>query len=61
MVTAMVLKTKARPKKYKKARYAIGNISMKDLYNKTKEFEKIVKVTYVESIPKHEPLQVIFI
>ena len=30
-VTAMALKTKAWPKKYKKARYAIRNVSMKDL------------------------------
>ena len=28
---------------------------MKDLSNKIKEFEKIVKVTYVKRIPKHEP------
>ena len=45
----------SRVKKYKKARYAIGNVSMKELYNKIKDFEKIVKVTYVKSIPKHEP------
>ena len=41
LVTALDLKTKERPKKYKKARYAIGNFSMKDLSNKTKEFEKL--------------------
>ena len=34
LVTALDLKTKERSKKYKKARYAIGNISMKDLSNK---------------------------
>ena len=28
---------------------------MKDLSNKIKEFEKIVKVPYVKRIPKHEP------
>ena len=28
---------------------------MKDLSNKIKEFEKIVKVPYLKSIPKHEP------
>ena len=55
MVTALALKTKARSKKYKKARYAIGNFSMKDLSNIIKEFEKIVKVPYVKMIPKHEP------
>ena len=34
LVTALDLKTKARSTKYKKARYAIGNVSMKDLSNK---------------------------
>ena len=55
LVSALALKTKARSKKYKKARYAIGNVSMKDLSNIIKEFEKIVKVPYVKRIPKHEP------
>ena len=55
LVTALALKTKARPKKYKKARYAIRNVSMKDLSKKIKEFEKIVKVPYVKNMPKHEP------
>ena len=49
------LKTKARSEKYKKARYAIGNVSMKNLSNKIKEFETIAKVPYVKRIPKHEP------
>ena len=43
LVTALALKTKARVKKYKKARYAIGNVSMKDLYNIIKEFEKLLR------------------
>ena len=47
--------TKARSKKYKKARYAIRNISMKDLSNKIKEFENIVEVPYLKRTPKHEP------
>ena len=55
MVTALAPKTKVRSKKYKKARYAIGNFSMKDLSNIIKEFKKIVKVPYVKSISKHEP------
>ena len=41
--------------KYKKARYAIGNVSMKDLSNKIKVFETIVKLPYFKRIPKHEP------
>ena len=55
LVTALALKTKVRSQKYKKARYAIGFVSMKDLSNIIKEFEKIVKVPYVKWIPKHEP------
>ena len=55
LVTSLALKTKARPIKYKNARYAIGNVSMKDLSNKTKEFEKIVKVPYLKRTPKYEP------
>ena len=43
LVTALALKTKSRSKKYKKARYAIGNVSMKDLSNKIKEFEKTLR------------------
>ena len=47
LVTALDLKTKARSKKYKKERYAIGNVSMKDLSNKIKEFEKLSRyLTY---------------
>ena len=41
LVTALALKTKSRSKKYKKARYDIGNFSMKDLYKKIQEFEKL--------------------
>ena len=41
LVTALAIKTIARSKKYKMARYAIGNVSMKDLSNIIKEFEKL--------------------
>ena len=40
LVTALALKTKSRSKNTKRARYAIGNVSMKDLSNNFKEFEK---------------------
>ena len=43
LVTALALNNKASPTKYKKARYAIGNVSMKDLSNKIKEFEKLLR------------------
>ena len=55
MVTALAFKTKVNSSKYKKARYAIGNFSKKDLSKIIKEFEKIGKVPYVKKIPKHEP------
>ena len=55
LVTALALKTRTRSTKYKKARYAIVNVSMKDLYNKIKECEKFVKVPHLEKTPKHEP------
>ena len=61
MVTALALKTKARPKKYKKARYAIVNVSMKDLPNKIEEFEKLSRYLMRKGFPNMNPLQVIFI
>ena len=41
LITSLVLKANTRPKKYKKARYAIGNVSKKDLSKIIKEFEKL--------------------
>ena len=41
LVTDLALKTKAGSRKYKKARYAIVNVSMKDISNIIKEFEKL--------------------
>ena len=41
LVTALALNIKARPENYKKARYAIGNVSMKDISNIIKEFERL--------------------
>ena len=55
LITALDLKTKARSTKYKKARYAIWNVSMKELSNKIKEFEKKFKVPHLKKTPKHEP------
>ena len=55
LVTSLDFKIKVRLQKYKKARYAIINFSEKDLSEIIKEFEKIGKVPYVKSIPKHEP------
>ena len=55
LVTALALRTKASPTKYKKARYAIGNVNMKDLSIKIKEFEIVFNVPHLKKTPKHEP------
>ena len=41
LTNSLGLKTNVRSKKYKKARYVITNVSMKDLSKIIKEFEKI--------------------
>ena len=58
LVTALALKTKASLTKYKKARYDIGNVSMKDLVNKIIKFENFVKAPHFKKEPKHEPTKV---
>ena len=55
LVTALAFKTKVRSQKYKKARYAIGNVSEKDISKIIKRFEKIEKLPYEKKSPKHEP------
>ena len=58
LITYLGFNTKARPEKYKKARYAIGNVSEKDIYKIIKEFEKIEKLPYEKKRPKHEPTEI---
>ena len=55
LVTSLGLKTKLRSQKYKKERYAIGNVSEKDPSKIIKEFEKIERLTYEKKSTKHEP------
>ena len=55
LVTALDFKNKVGSQKEKKARYAIVNISEKDLSKIIKEFEKIGKLPYEKNRPKHEP------
>ena len=55
LVTALDFKIKVRSQKYKKARYAIANVSEKDLLKIIKEFEKIGKLPYEKKWPKYEP------
>ena len=60
MVPALDFKTKVGSPKYKKSRYAIENVSEKDLSKIIKEFEKIGKITYEKKRPKYEPTRSYF-
>ena len=55
LVTALDFKTKARSPRYKKSRYAIGNVSEKDILKIIREFEKFEKLPYEKKRPKYEP------
>ena len=55
LITFLGFKTKAGSQKYKKASYAIINVSKKDLSKIIKDFEKIKKLPYEKKWPKHEP------
>ena len=55
MITSLGLKAKAKPKKYKKSRFAIVNVSKKDLSKIIMEFEKLPYESYERKRPKHEP------
>ena len=55
LITSMCFKAKVRPQKYKRARYATGNISKKDLSKIIREFERFEKFPYEKKRPKHDP------
>ena len=55
MITSMGLNSKARPNKYKRARYDIENVSKKDLTKIIREFEKLPYERYDRKRPKNEP------
>ena len=55
MITYLGFKTKVRPHKYKKGRFAIGNVSKKKLSKIIREFEKSPYESYEKKRPKHEP------
>ena len=57
LITALCFKTKARLQKHKKARYAIGKVSYKDLSRIIKKFEKFEKLYYEKKRPKHDPTE----
>ena len=55
LITSLGLKYKARTKKYKKSRHAIGNVSNKDLSKMIRGFEKFPYKSYERRRSKHEP------
>ena len=55
LITSMGLKAKARPNKYKKARYAIRNVSKKYLSKIIREFDKLTDKRSERRRPKHKP------
>ena len=54
-ITSLGINTIGRSNKNKKARYAISNVSMKDLSKIIKEFGKLPYEGYVRKRPKNEP------
>ena len=55
LIKYLGFKAKVRPQKYKKAKYAIGNVSKKDLSKIIKEFEKLPYEIYDKKRTKHGP------
>ena len=55
LITSLVLNSRASLNKYKKSRYAITNVSMKDISKIIRESEKLPYKGYVSKRPKHEP------
>ena len=60
LITSLGLKTIGRSNKNKKSRYAITNVSMKEIHNIIKEFEKLPYEGYAVKRPKHEPTKSCF-
>ena len=54
LITSLGLKAKASPNKYKKSRYAIVNISKKDLSKIIRDFERLPYENYDRKRPKYE-------
>ena len=59
LITSLCLKTIIRSKK-KKARYTITNVSLKDISNITKKFDKLPYEGYVRKSSKYEPTDSLF-
>ena len=61
LVTALYFKTKIRSTKYKKAKYAIENVSEKDILKIIREFEKFENYLMRIRGPNMSLLRAIFI
>ena len=55
LINSLSIKAKSRLKRYKKAIYSIGNVSMKDLSKIIRKFEKLNYRSYDKRRPKNEP------
>ena len=60
LITSLGFKAKVRMQKYKKARYAIINVSKKDLSKIIWEFEKFENLPYEKKRPKNDPTDCYF-
>ena len=60
LITSLGMKYKSMPKKYKHSRHAIGNVSIKDLSNIIRDFEKLPYKVMRGGGSKMSPLTVIF-
>ena len=55
LITSLGFKAKVRPQKYKKAKYAIGNVSKMDLSKIIRDFEKFERLRSEKKRPKCDP------
>ena len=54
LIISLVIKSKASPKKLKRTKYSIGNVSKKDPSNIIREFDKLPYESYSKKRPKRE-------
>ena len=55
LITSLGINAKVSPNKYKRASYAIRDVSKKNLSKIIREFEKLLYKIYERMRPKHEP------
>ena len=60
LITSLGIKAKTRPKKHKKERYAMVNVSMNYVSKIIREFEKLSYKSYERRRSKHEPTDTYF-